>query len=396
MGTAKRERQKQGRQARIEAALAAQQRAQRKKTVRNFALVVVVIVAVLFGLSQFTGKSNTTTSTSSGDTASGAATSTTAAGTPVAITIPPAGATLTDATPCPATDGSSPRTTTFAQAPPVCIDPAKSYSAKVDTSMGSFTIALDATKAPIATNNFVVLSRYHYYDGTAFHRIIPGFVVQGGDAVGPTPGQGGPGYKFADELPTGAAPYYPLQSVAMANSGANTNGSQFFVVTGDQGVSLPAQYTNFGMVTDGFDVVKSIEAVGTTGGHPQPDRDDHHGDDHRVVTSRRIAAAALLVGLLVACSGGSPSTSARRGSRRVLRQRPGRRGTGDHVHVAYAVSVCGEEQSAAAHAAGRRARHPHPWRRAHPRAPVRIELCGPQGHDERVPRRRRRRSPTRR
>jgi peptidyl-prolyl cis-trans isomerase B (cyclophilin B) len=268
MGTAKRERQKQGRQARIEAALAAQQKAQRKKTVRNFALVVVVIVAVLFGLSQFTGKSSSTTSTSSGDTASGAATSTTAAGTPVAVTVPPAGATLTGATPCPATDGSSPRTTTFAQAPPVCIDPAKSYSAKVDTSMGSFTIALDATKAPIATNNFVVLSLYHYYDGTAFHRIIPNFVVQGGDAVGPTPGQGGPGYQFADELPTGAAPYYPLQSVAMANSGANTNGSQFFVVTGDQGVSLPAKYTSFGMVTEGFDVVKSIEAVGTSGGTP--------------------------------------------------------------------------------------------------------------------------------
>jgi len=261
MGTEKRERQKQGRQARIEAARVAQQRSQRMRTMRNFGIIVVVIIGGLFLLTWFTGsdKKNEVS------TASGASTSTT---TPVGVTVPPPGATITGDTTCPAADGSSARTTTFAKEPPTCIDAGKTYTAKVETSKGSFTIALDATAAPKTVNNFVVLSRYHYYDGVGFHRIIPGFVVQGGDAVGPKPGQGGPGYQFADELPTAGPPFYPLQSVAMANSGANTNGSQFFVVTGDQGTQLPAQYSLFGKVTDGYDVVKQIETVGTAGGTP--------------------------------------------------------------------------------------------------------------------------------
>jgi cyclophilin family peptidyl-prolyl cis-trans isomerase len=269
MGTAKRERQKLGRQARIEAAVAAQQRSQRRRTFRNLGIGAVVIIAALFLLTWFTGsdkKSSLEATSSTGTDASEGATSSTVA--PVQITVPPAGATLSGETPCPAVDGSSPRTTTFAQEPPICITEGKTYTAKLDTSKGSFTITLDATKAPKTVNNFVVLSRYHYFDGVAFHRIIPDFVVQGGDAVGPTPGTGGPGYKFADELPTAGPPYYPLQSVAMANSGPNTNGSQFFIVTGGNGTSLPASYSLFGSVTDGWDVVKKIEGVGTASGEP--------------------------------------------------------------------------------------------------------------------------------
>src|SRR5437879_6385439 len=171
-------------------------------------------------------------------------------------------------TDCPAADGSSEKRQKFDGPLPMCIDASKRYTAEMVTNKGSLTIALDAASAPKTVNNFVVLSRYHYYDGVGFHRIIPGFVVQGGDAVGPKPGQGGPGYQFADELPTAGPPYYPLQSVAMANSGANTNGSQFFIVTGAQGTSLPAQYSLFGKVTDGYDVVKQIETVGTAGGTP--------------------------------------------------------------------------------------------------------------------------------
>ena len=271
MGTAKRERQKQGRQARIEAARSAQQRSQRVRTMRNFGIIVVVIVGGLFLLTALTGsdKKNEAVTTESGASTTIAGLTSTSATTPtVQITVPPAGATITGDTTCPAADGSSPRTTTFAKEPPTCITDGKTYTAKVDTSKGSFTITLDATAAPKTVNNFVVLSRYHYYDGVAFHRIIPGFVVQGGDAVGPSPGSGGPGYQFADELPKSGPPYYPLQSVAMANSGANTNGSQFFVVTGDSGTSLPAQYSLFGKVTDGFDVVKQIEALGSAGGTP--------------------------------------------------------------------------------------------------------------------------------
>ncbi|MEO7556125.1 MAG: peptidylprolyl isomerase [Acidimicrobiales bacterium] len=274
MGTEKRERQKQGRQARIEEARAAQQRAQRLRTARNFGLVVVVILVALFALSRLTGKSDdpSTVTASGGPTSSApGATSPTGSSTTVAPgmpSLPAPGATITGDTPCPPSDGSAARTTTFAQAPPTCIGEGKTYTAKVETSKGSFTIALDAAKAPKTVNNFVVLARYHYYDGVAFHRVIPGFVVQGGDAVGPTPGQGGPGYSLPDELPTAGPPYYPLQSLAMANAGPDTGGSQFFVVTGQQGVDLPANYSLFGAVTDGYDVVTQIEALGSAGGDP--------------------------------------------------------------------------------------------------------------------------------
>ena len=98
-----------------------------------------------------------------------------------------------------------------------------------------------------------------------------GFVVQGGDAVGPTPGIGNPGYRFDDELPTidpETELAYEEGSLAMANSGVNTNGSQFFVVTGEQGANLPPLYSKFGQVTDGFEIVKSIEETGTESGAP--------------------------------------------------------------------------------------------------------------------------------
>ncbi|MGI8664073.1 MAG: peptidylprolyl isomerase [Acidimicrobiales bacterium] len=268
MGTEKRERQKQGRQARIEAARVAQQRAQRFRTMRNFGIVIVVIVGGLFALTWFTGKNNSSNVSASGDSESTGLTSTTVLASAAPITVPPPGATMTGDTPCPAADGSAPRTTMFAKEAPTCIAAGKTYTAKLDTSKGSFTMKLDAVAAPKSVNNFVVLARYHFYDGVAFHRIIPGFVVQGGDATGPKPGAGGPGYQISDELPTVGPPYYPLQSVAMANSGPNTNGSQFFIVTGPQGVALPASYSLFATVTEGFDVVKQIEAIGSSGGTP--------------------------------------------------------------------------------------------------------------------------------
>jgi len=113
-------------------------------------------------------------------------------------------------------------------------------------------------------NNFVVLARYGYYDGAPFHRIIPGFVIQGGDAVGSPLGTGDPGYSVADELPEEGE--YIVGSVAMANSGPDTNGSQFFVITGDNGVGLPPLYSLFATVTEGLDVVLEIEGTETTFG----------------------------------------------------------------------------------------------------------------------------------
>ncbi len=177
--------------------------------------------------------------------------------TPLPSTI--AGATLTGDTPCPADDGSSPRTITFAGVPPTCIDVAKTYTAEVTTNKGAYTIELTPGAAPTTVNNFVVLARYHYFDNTICHRARPGFVVQCGDPTGT--GSGGPGYEFADELPASGS--YKRGSVAMANSGANTNGSQFFIITGDDGVALAPSYTLFGQVTEGLDTtVKTLDGLG--------------------------------------------------------------------------------------------------------------------------------------
>lgn len=238
--------------------MAEQKRRQRVRSVRNFGIIIVVIVGAIAFLAWRSGNdSKAPVSASSGSAASSAAP------TPVAITIPAKGESITGDTPCPPADGSAKRTTTFAKPPPMCIDVNKTYTASVATTKGTFSIALDAKNAPNTVNNFVVLSEYHYYDGVAFHRIIPGFVDQTGDATGPTPGQGGPGYTFEDELPKDPSPYTE-GAVAMANSGPNTNGSQWFVVVGQGGAGLGIQYSKFGTVQSGLDVVTAINKAGTS------------------------------------------------------------------------------------------------------------------------------------
>ena len=171
-----------------------------------------------------------------------------------ALPAPPA-----DPSECPAADGSAAQQRDFTAAPPLCIDPAKSYTALVSTNHGDFTVELDPVAAPITVNNFVVLARYHYFDDTICHRIIPGFVVQCGDPTGT--GCGGPGYAIPDELPAEGA--YQIGSLAMANSGPDSSGSQFFVITGEDGAALPPNYSLFGQVTDGLDdTVVALDALG--------------------------------------------------------------------------------------------------------------------------------------
>jgi cyclophilin family peptidyl-prolyl cis-trans isomerase len=165
---------------------------------------------------------------------------------------------------CPPADGSAPKTQHFDGPPPMCIDPAKRYGAVMETSKGQITFALDAASAPNTVNNFVFLSRYHYFDGIVFHRIIPGFVVQGGDPGGT--GTGGPGYRFADELPKPGR--YEIGSLAMANAGPDTNGSQFFIISGPSGVQLPPAYALFGKAVAGLDVIAALDAAGTSSGKP--------------------------------------------------------------------------------------------------------------------------------
>jgi cyclophilin family peptidyl-prolyl cis-trans isomerase len=164
----------------------------------------------------------------------------------------------------PAADGSSEKRQSFDSEPPMIIDPEKRYTATMETSKGTIVIALDPLAAPRTVNNFVFLARYHYYDGIVFHRIIPGFVIQGGDPEGS--GRGGPGYRFVDELPKPGR--YQVGSLAMANAGPDTNGSQFFIITGADGAGLPPLYSLFGAVVSGGDVVQAINAVGSSSGTP--------------------------------------------------------------------------------------------------------------------------------
>jgi cyclophilin family peptidyl-prolyl cis-trans isomerase len=166
---------------------------------------------------------------------------------------------------CPPTEGTAESTTSFESAPPMCLTPGVDYSAVITTDAGPVTVDLLEEKAPETVNNFVFLARNKYYEGVTFHRVIPGFMIQGGDPQGT--GSGGPGYQFADELPADGE--YEVGSMAMANAGPDTNGSQFFIVTGDSGVSLPPDYSLFGTVTEGMETVTAIEDDGSAQGAPQ-------------------------------------------------------------------------------------------------------------------------------
>lgn len=143
------------------------------------------------------------------------------------------------------------------EAPAMSIDKNKKYQAVLKTSVGEITIELNAKETPITVNNFVFLAKKGFYDQTVFHRVIEGFMVQGGDPKGD--GTGGPGYTFADELFTGE---YTRGTVAMANAGPNTNGSQFFIM--HQDYELPKNYVIFGKVIEGMETVDKIATAPTT------------------------------------------------------------------------------------------------------------------------------------
>jgi cyclophilin family peptidyl-prolyl cis-trans isomerase len=145
------------------------------------------------------------------------------------------------------------------EAPGMTIDPAKTYTATIKTSCGTITAKLDAATAPTATNNFVSLARSEFYDGTCIDRVSEKFVIQGGSPK--CDQQSGPGYTVAGEVPSDN---YPVGSLAAAKSGnepAGTMGSQFFIVTGPNGKTLPNDYARFGTVTKGLNVARAIEAL---------------------------------------------------------------------------------------------------------------------------------------
>lgn len=153
------------------------------------------------------------------------------------------------------------------KAPPQTIEKGESLTAAVETSCGSFDIALDSSRAPKTVNSFVFLSEKGFYDGLGFHRIAPGFVIQGGDPLGT--GVGGPGYSVVEEPPANLA--YTKGTVAMAKSSAEppgTSGSQFYIVTAPD-AGLPPEYALVGKVSEGYDVVDRIGGLGTPAEKPK-------------------------------------------------------------------------------------------------------------------------------
>ena len=142
----------------------------------------------------------------------------------------------------------------MAQPPPMQIDASKIFQVTIETNRGPIVMELDPGLAPITVNNFVSQARAGFYDGLTFHRVVPEFVIQGGDPEGS--GRGGPGYRFADEPVKGE---YTLGAVAMANAGPDTNGSQFFICIDDCRSKLQKLYNLFGYVIDGIDVAQSIQ-----------------------------------------------------------------------------------------------------------------------------------------
>ena len=167
---------------------------------------------------------------------------------------------------CASVEAPEPRDPESGEAPSEPLDSSKTYTLTFDTSCGSFTITLDQELAPKTAASLVALANAGYFDDTIFHRVVPGFVIQGGDPT--QSGAGGPGYSTVDLPPADSK--YTQGVVAMAKSGVEppgTSGSQFFVVTGAD-AGLPAEYAIVGEVTDGMDAVMRIDALGVGDGPP--------------------------------------------------------------------------------------------------------------------------------
>jgi cyclophilin family peptidyl-prolyl cis-trans isomerase len=257
MATSKRERQKAARREKLERM---QRYEKRRKNLRRGVIVgIIAVVVVGSGALLFAGgkpKATTTTTTTSATTTTAPTTTTTAP----AVTQAQANAKAVAAG-CPASTSTTVNKQKYAKAPAMTIDTTKTYEAHFTTTAGDFVVKLDATTAPITTNNFVFLADKGFYKCVIFQRVVPGFMIQGGDPTGV--GTGGPGYTIPDEYPKAGNPTFPLYSVAMANTGAaHSGGSQFFIVTGSEGETLSPVYSIFGQVVSGFNVVKIIQDAG--------------------------------------------------------------------------------------------------------------------------------------
>lgn len=223
-----------------------------------FGALVVAVAVVILLLNVTSGGSKPTASTT---TTTASTTSTTAPGTPPTAPLQ-TGGTLA-AWSCPKADGSSPHYLHFpSTAPPMCLDPSKSYTATLTTNQGTVAFTLDTQHTPKTANNFYVLALYHYYDGTSIDRIDTSIdILQTGSPSTQTIADPGPGYTIPDE---GTGFTYSAGDVVMARgSSANSGAAQYFLVVGAKASSLNAQgtYVTFGHVTSGLDVLQKIEGL---------------------------------------------------------------------------------------------------------------------------------------
>ena len=260
MPTEKRARHKAARREK----LAQQQKeTKRRQLLRRSAWVVAITAVVIGSVWGLTGSSPSTPSTTTKATTSTGGSTTTTTATGSATTQAAANALAVSAG-CPAKPTTHANNLQWSSAPPMTINTMSTYYAHFETTAGSFTVALNPKVAPQTVNNFVFLASHEYYDCVIFHRVIPGFMLQGGDPTGT--GMGSPGYTIADEFPTktaNAAVQYPLYSIAMANTGAaHSGGSQFFIITGAEGEALQNRYSLFGSLINGTETAMKINNDG--------------------------------------------------------------------------------------------------------------------------------------
>jgi cyclophilin family peptidyl-prolyl cis-trans isomerase len=181
----------------------------------------------------------------------------------------PPGATIDGPTPCPADDGSSPRTTTFAEPPPVCIDTSRFYEAVITTTKGPITLQLNPETAPGAVNNFVVLARYGYYDGQPVTAVVPRTAMVFEGSFDNPDGIESPGYTIPDEYREEGQIFTPgVIAMIPRNGEPDSIGGAFLIATFEDSAGLPQNLTQFGIMLDGAPTLAAINRIGTESGAP--------------------------------------------------------------------------------------------------------------------------------
>jgi cyclophilin family peptidyl-prolyl cis-trans isomerase len=272
MANSKSQRERDRRAARDLAARQAAEKADRRRRIIAVTACGLVLLAVAGTVIAAAGsgdgnKPRTTTTTTSlaGDQPATSTIPGPAVDTPAA----PRGATISGPTPCPAEDGSSPRTTQFSEPPPQCSDPAVVYDAVIKTDVGDIKVFLNSELAPAAVNNFIVLARYHYYDGAPLTTIIARttMLVGADSPTGDPPAS--PGYTLPGEH-TEQGTIFPVGTLLMQKvpGGGDRYAGNFMIAIGDKAADLPADTTNFGLTLAGDDTLRAIDKAGTEQGSP--------------------------------------------------------------------------------------------------------------------------------